>query len=64
MNVEHRILINSQKVCNTVMIAKAGFWSHLKILDARLRGNDIKGRIKHFYETINLYQQTFQVFRC
>ena len=36
------------------MPAKAGNQNHLKILDSCLRGNDVKGRIKTFYETINL----------
>jgi hypothetical protein len=36
------------------MPAKAGNQNHLKILDSRLRGNDVKGRFKTFYETINL----------
>ena len=36
------------------MPAKAGIQNHLKTLDYRLRGNDVKGRIKTFYETIIL----------
>ena len=35
--------------------AKAGIQNYLKILDSRFRGNDAKGRIKTFYETINIY---------
>jgi len=34
------------------MPAKAGIQNYLKILDSRLRRNDVKGRIKFFYETI------------
>ena len=45
-------LTNSEKVRNSVMPAKAGIQNYLKILDSRLRGNDIKGRLKTFYETI------------
>ena len=49
------------------MPAKAGIQKYLKILDSpstllrvvslsnhRLRGNDVKGRIKTFYETIKI----------
>jgi hypothetical protein len=36
------------------MPAKAGIQNYLKTLDSRLRGNDVKGRFKTFYETINL----------
>ena len=36
------------------MPAKAGIQNYLKTLDSRLRGNDAKGRIKTFYETINV----------
>ena len=36
------------------MPAKAGIQNYLKILDSRLRGNDVKGRFKTFYETINI----------
>jgi hypothetical protein len=36
------------------MPAKAGIQNYLKTLDSRLRGNDVKGRFKAFYETINL----------
>jgi len=35
------------------MPAKAGIQNHLKILDSRLRGNDVQGHFKTFYETIN-----------
>ncbi len=34
------------------MPAKAGIQNYLKTLDSRLRGNDVKGRFKTFYETI------------
>ena len=34
--------------------AKAGIQNYLKTLDSCLRGNDIKGRFKTFYETIIL----------
>jgi hypothetical protein len=34
------------------MPAKAGIQNYLKILDSRLRGNDVKGGFKTFYETI------------
>jgi len=34
------------------MPAKAGIQNYLKTLDSRLRGDDVKGRIKNFYETI------------
>ncbi len=36
------------------MPAKAGIQNYLKTLDSRLRGNDVKGRFKTFYETINV----------
>ena len=36
------------------MPAKAGIHNYLKTLDSRLRGNDAKGRVKTFYETINI----------
>ncbi len=36
------------------MPAKAGIQNYLKTLDSSLRGNDAKGRLKSFYETINL----------
>jgi len=35
------------------MPAKAGIQNHLKALDSRFRGNDDKGFISTFYETIN-----------
>jgi hypothetical protein len=34
------------------MLSKAGIQNYLKILNSRLRGNDAKGRIKTFYDTI------------
>ena len=42
------------------MPAKAGIQNYLKTLDSRLRGNDVKGRFKTFYETINIrrYKKT------
>jgi hypothetical protein len=36
------------------MPAKAGIQNYLKTLDFRLGGNDVKGRFKTFYETINI----------
>ena len=36
------------------MPAKAGIQNYLKTLDSRLRGNDVKGRFKPFYETIKV----------
>ena len=36
------------------MPAKAGIQNYLKTLDSRLRGNDVKGRFKTYYETITL----------
>jgi hypothetical protein len=35
------------------MPAKAGIQNYLKTLDSRLRGNDVKGRFKTFFEFIN-----------
>ncbi len=35
------------------MPAKAGIQKYLKTLDSRLRGNDVIGRFKIFYETTN-----------
>jgi hypothetical protein len=35
------------------MPAKAGIQNYLKTLDFRLCGNDVKGRFKTFYDTIN-----------
>ena len=31
--------------------AKEGIQNYLKTLDSRLRGNDVKGRFKTYYET-------------
>ena len=39
------------------MPAKAGIQNYLKTLDSRLRGNDVKGRFKTFYETIKITLQ-------
>ena len=36
------------------MPAMAGIQNYLKILDSRLRGNDVKGRFKTFYDTITV----------
>ena len=36
------------------MPAKADIQNYLKILDYRLRGNDVKGCIKTFYDTIKV----------
>jgi hypothetical protein len=36
------------------MPAKVEIHNHLKILDSRLRGNDVKGGFKTFYETIRI----------
>jgi hypothetical protein len=36
------------------MPAKAGIQNYLKSLDSRLRGNDVKGRFRTYYETIKL----------
>jgi hypothetical protein len=36
------------------MPAKAGIQNYLKTLDSRLRGNDVKGRFKTFYESIKI----------
>ena len=43
------------------MPAKAGIQNHFKILDSRLRGNDIKGSFKTFYETINIEYRIMNV---
>ena len=45
------------------MPAKAGIQNYLKTLDSRLRGNDVKGCFKTFYETINLDYFKFQALR-
>ena len=42
------------------MPAEAGIQNYLKTLASRLRGNDVKGRFKTFYETIKI--QTFYNF--
>ena len=34
------------------MPAKAGIQNYLETMGSRLRGNDVKGRFKTFYETI------------
>ena len=39
------------------MPAKAGIQNYLKTLDSRLRGNDVKGRFKTFYETVKLFRR-------
>ena len=44
------------------MPAKAGIQNYLKILDSRLRGNDVKGCIKTFYDTINIDDATLYLF--
>jgi len=44
------------------MPAKAGIQNYLKTLDSRLRGNDVKGRFKTFYETINVGRSMFDVY--
>ena len=36
------------------MPAKAGIQNYLKILDSRFHGNDVKGYIKTFYDTIKV----------
>jgi hypothetical protein len=36
------------------MSAEAGIQNYMKTLDSRLRGNDVKGRFKTFYETIKI----------
>ena len=36
------------------MPAKAGIQDYLKILDSRLRENDVKGRFRTYYETIKI----------
>ncbi|MGD9261017.1 MAG: hypothetical protein PVG44_11285 [Desulfobacterales bacterium] len=36
------------------MPAKAGIQNYLKILDSRLRGKDVKGCFKTFYETTKI----------
>jgi len=36
------------------MPAKAGIQNYLETLGSRLRGHDVKGRFKTFYETIYL----------
>ena len=43
------------------MPAKANIQNYLKTLDSRLRGNDVKGCFKTFYETINFTVQTVKV---
>ena len=45
------------------MPAKAGIQNHLKILDSRLRGNDVKGRFKTFYEAINVEHRIIMSLR-
>ena len=48
---------------NSVMPAKAGIQNYLKILDSRLRGNDVKGRFKTYYETIKITPYDINVTR-
>ena len=38
--------------------AKAGIQNYSKTMDSRLRGNDVKGRSKTFYESINIERYT------
>jgi hypothetical protein len=45
------------------MPSKAGIHNYLKTLDSRLRGNDVKGRFKTFYETINARRSMFASVR-
>ena len=44
------------------MPAKAGIQNYLKTLDSRLRGNDVKGRFKTFYESIIIGFYCFLAF--
>jgi hypothetical protein len=44
----------SQKVTRHVIPAQAGIYKHLKIMDSRLRGNDINGPNSAFSEIINI----------
>ena len=44
------------------MPAKAGIQNYLKILDSRLRGNDVKGRFKTFYETIKIEGLWYSIY--
>ena len=45
------------------MPAKAGIQNYLKILDSRLRGNDVKGRFKTYYETTKITPYDINVTR-
>ena len=42
----------------------AGIQNYLKTLDSRLHGNDVKGRFKAFYETINCERPTSNNVFC
>jgi len=42
----------SQKVTRHVVPAQAGIYNHMKIMDSRLRGNDINGADPTFCEII------------
>jgi hypothetical protein len=44
------------------MPAKAGIQNYSKTLDSRLRGKDVKGRFKTFYETINIVDAALYLF--
>ncbi len=45
------------------MLAEAGIQNYLKTLDSRLRGNDVKGCYKTFYESINLHSSFIYVIK-
>jgi len=49
--------------CNSVMPAKAGIQNYLKIPNSRIRGNDAKGGLQIFYETIKLKKNNESMFR-
>jgi len=50
-------------VRSSVMPAKAGIQNYLKILNSRIRGNDAKGGLQIFYETIKLKKNNESMFR-
>jgi len=52
-------LVKSRK---RVIPAKAGIHKVLKLLDSRLRGNDINKRNWTFYEAVNFFQHDYFYF--
>ena len=67
VRLKTEILVKSPKfrhapACAGAGSAKAGIQKHLKTLDSRLRGNDVRKRFKTIYETIKITKHTDSLF--